>query len=170
MLKNIINNNLKNILRMIKFTKTRSGAVSIWSITFERLKIKISAFRRFVARQLMILVHSWNFKICCIFIGQQTNLSIWPWIANYLSNKFQQFYMNRCAVSASFQQWKLQLSILFLSKVIQKIPTRLFPSTERRVLWKKIVCLFVCLSSGQRSKVKKTKFRKILFHIHNQVH
>jgi hypothetical protein len=43
------------------------------------------------------------------------------------------------------------------------------PSTERRVLWKKN-SLFVCLSSGQRWKVKKTKFRKILFRIHNQVH
>ncbi len=90
-LKNIISNNLKNILRKIKLTKTRSVAVSIWSITFERLKIKISAFRRFVARQLRILVHSWKFKICCIFIGQQTTLSIWPWITTYLWSKFQQF-------------------------------------------------------------------------------
>ncbi len=123
MMKNIINNNLKNILRKIKLAKTRSDAASIWSITFERLEIKVSAFRRFVARQLRILVNSSKFKICCIFIGQQITLSRWPWITTYLWNHFQQFYMNRCAESASFQRWKPQLSILFLSKVIQKIPT-----------------------------------------------
>jgi hypothetical protein len=41
---------------------------SIWLTNFERIQIKISAFRRFVARQLAILAYSSKFKIYPIFI------------------------------------------------------------------------------------------------------
>ncbi len=68
-IENISNDYLKSILHKVKLTKTRSNSVSIWLITFERIEIKISAFRRFVELELAILVHSSKFKIDPIFIG-----------------------------------------------------------------------------------------------------
>jgi hypothetical protein len=78
MIENISNDNLKNATRKVKLTKTRSNSVSIWLITFEWIEIKLSAFRRFVGRQLVILVHSSKFKIHFIFIAQQSTLPRWP--------------------------------------------------------------------------------------------
>jgi hypothetical protein len=69
-IENISNDNLKNILRKVKLTETRSNTVSIWLITFERIDIKISAFRKFVELELAFLVHSSKFKIEPIFIEQ----------------------------------------------------------------------------------------------------
>jgi hypothetical protein len=60
MIENISNDNLKNILLNIELTKTQSNLVSIWLIWFQRIEIKVDAFRRFVVRQLAILVHSSN--------------------------------------------------------------------------------------------------------------
>jgi hypothetical protein len=81
MIENINNGNLKNILRKVKLTKTRSNTVSIWLITFGRFEIKFSALLKFVDPQLVIPIHYSKFKID---------------------------------------------PILFLSRVIQKIPIRLF--------------------------------------------
>jgi hypothetical protein len=69
-IENISDDNLKNILRKVKLTKTRSNTVSIWLITFERIEIKISVFCRFVELELVVLVHSSKFKIEPIFIEQ----------------------------------------------------------------------------------------------------
>ncbi len=73
-IENISNDNLKNATHKVKLTKTRSNSVSIWLIAFERIEIKISAFSRFLARQLAILVHSSKFQICSICIEQQSTL------------------------------------------------------------------------------------------------
>ncbi len=75
------------------------------------------------------------------------------------------YQMERLLVAEQF----VDAYLLLVTRAIQlnenHIENIIIPSTERRVLWKKIVCLLVV-----GSKVKKTKFRKILFHIHNQVH
>ena len=62
MIENMSNDNLKNTTRKMKLTKIRLDSVSIWLITFERLEIKISAFRRFVGPELAILTHYSKFK------------------------------------------------------------------------------------------------------------
>ncbi len=51
------------MLRNVKLTKTRPNIVSILLIIFERIEIKISAFRRFVELELAVLAHSSKFKI-----------------------------------------------------------------------------------------------------------
>jgi hypothetical protein len=57
MIENMGNDNLKNATCKVQLTKIRSNSLSIWLITFERIEIKISAFRRFVGHQLAILIH-----------------------------------------------------------------------------------------------------------------
>ncbi len=65
----------KHIVRKVKLTKTRSNPVSIILITFEQIEIKMSIFRRFVARQLVVLVHWSKVRIHAISIKRQSFLS-----------------------------------------------------------------------------------------------
>ncbi len=52
----------------MKMTKTLLDVVSIMLITFERIALEISAFRKFVDRQTVVLVHSTKSKIRSIFV------------------------------------------------------------------------------------------------------
>jgi hypothetical protein len=60
--------------RRIDMAKSHGYTPLVLLITFERIEIKILAFRRFVARQLAVLGHSSKLKICFI-LEQLSTLS-----------------------------------------------------------------------------------------------
>ncbi len=83
-------------------------------------------FRRLVARQWVVLVHSSSVRIHSISMERQSLLSRWPRITTCSRTEYQPFSMDRCVNKASFNRYQPELYRWLWCKVRWKIATRLF--------------------------------------------
>ena len=105
------------------FSKKQVEAHNKMHITLERYTLKTWALRSFVDLRLAVLIHSWKSKIHCSDWARYIDFER-SRLETLKKNSWESLlYVFRCVFISSFQRWKPQVSILFLSKVIQKTVT-----------------------------------------------